>query len=358
MPSDHLLTITIIMSITFQLAAALMALWLIRVSGVMTAWILVASGLIFMAARRIMIFVFLILDRPAPSLSFEVVGLVISICMFFGIILIKPLFIRIQKQNEELVMHQRALEELNNSLESRVEAAIAENLEKDRMLMMKGREAAMGEMVRNIAHQWKQPLNSLGLTIQEFQYGWSDRNMTGEQVEKAAEQSMSLIKHMSQTIDDFSGFFNPKKHLSSFSISDRVNMAVSFVTAMCRSKGIGISVETLEDSCINGPGNEFVQVMMNLFHNAVEAFSSSEKKDKQINVRILREGEKALVLVSDNAGGIAPGMLGSLFDAYSTSKANGTGIGLYMSRMIMRNSFKGDIAARNTERGAEFRISI
>lgn len=358
MPNDNIMTVIMLTSVAFQFAAALMAMRLIRVSGVITAWMMLAFGLLFMAGRRLMILIFILMKAPVSTLSFEILGLLISILMFSGIFLIKPLFIRIIRQKEELLSSKKALEELNCSLEKRVNEAIAENLEKDRLLMMKGREAAMGEMIRNIAHQWKQPLNGLGLSIQEMQYAWLDKSMTAEQMEKSVEYSMSLIKHMSHTIDDFTNFFNPGKAIKNFSIKDSALRAKSFVNSMCIKRGISISVETDEDTVLNGPENELVQVLMNLFQNSAEALAASEKKDKFITASISRKNGKAVITVSDNAGGIATEMLGTLFDAYSTSKEHGSGIGLYMSKMIIRNTFHGEITAANNFEGAEFRIEI
>ncbi len=358
MSHDTFMTAIMVMSIGFQLAAAYLAIRLIKLSGVVAAWSLVAFGLIVMAARRGMILVFLILHTPVSSMAFEILGLIISILMFTGILLIKPLFLRIRKHQEDLINHQRELSELNARLEERVAAAVEENLEKDRLLMMKGREAAMGEMVRNIAHQWKQPLNSLGLTIQEMQYGFLDRTISEDDLEKSAEQSMAIIKHMSQTIDDFSNFFNPKKQISEFSLESRVLLAESFVHALLIKNGISIRLDTEEDATLSGPGSELVQVFMNLFQNAAEAFAETDITDKQIHVRISSMNGRPTVTVRDNAGGIKPEMIKTLFDAYSTSKKGGSGIGLYMSRMIVRKSFNGDITVANTNYGAEFRIEL
>ncbi len=345
------MTILMTLSICFQLAAAFMALKLIRISGIKAAWSLVAFALLVMAARRGMILLALVVKSPASEMAFEGLGLIISIFMFIGILLIKPLFAKINNQQQEL-------EGMNLKLEERVNTALEENLAKDRMLMMKGREAAMGEMIKNIAHQWKQPLNSLGLSIQEVKYGCMDKSISYEDIDKLSDYSMTLINHMSQTINDFSNFFNPAKSAKSFSLEKKILLAKSFVSASCMKRGITITVETIEDSTIDGPENEFVQVLMNLFQNAADALTERDSSDRSITVCISRENGKAVIKIKDNAGGIKPEMLGCLFDAYITSKSTGTGIGLYMSKMIIRQSFNGDITASNTDEGAEFRIEI
>lgn len=345
-------------SIGFQFAAAFMALRLIRVSGVIAAWSLVASALIVMGIRRSVALMHILNGASQGDVTVELLGLLISLLMAIGIYRIKPLFDQLLQSRRELLAKQTQLEDCNRSLEERVEQEVGSNLEKDSLMMRQAREAAMGEMIGNVAHQWKQPLNNLALNIQEMQYSHRDRPLTVEEMDQGAARSMELIRFMSHTIDDFRNFFSPQKLVLRFSLAGEVDRALAFVSSSYRGKGIALSKQIEEDSELNGSPNELTQVLMNILQNAADAFEEKNVDAPLVCISVTRQQGRALVAIRDNAGGIAPDMFERIFDAYVTSKKNGTGIGLYMSRTIIERSFNGAITAVNVDGGAEFRILI
>lgn len=346
------------LSISFQFLAAFMALRLIRISGVIAAWSLVASALLVMGIRRAVVLLQILDGYNQGNLTVELLGLLISLLMLIGICLIKPLFDKLARCQQNLIDNQQQLKKINHTLEERVKQEVADNLEKDRMMMRQAREAAMGEMIGNVAHQWKQPLNSLALNIQEMQYSYQIQTLTAEEMDRGTARSMELIRFMSQTVDDFKNFFSPQKSVRPFSLVSEVERALSFVSSSYRDKSLTLEKHIKEDSQLNGVSNEFVQILMNILQNAVEAFEDKKVLAPHVTVTVTREQGRALVAIRDNAGGIAPDMFERIFEAYATSKNNGSGIGLYMSRMIIEKSFGGTITAANVEGGAEFRILI
>jgi len=345
-------------SIAFQFIAAFMALRLIRVSGVIAAWSLVASALLVMGIRRAVALLHIMNGASRGDLTVELLGLLISLLMAIGIYRIKPLFDQLIQSRQELLAKQIQLEDFNRTLEERVAGEVASNIEKDRLMMRQAREAVMGEMIGNIAHQWKQPLNNLALTVQEMQYSHRDRPLTEEEMDRGTARSLELIQFMSHTIDDFKNFFSPRKQMVSFSLAGEVGRALSFVSSSYHTKGITLSKTIEEDFELSGSPNELTQVLVNLLQNAVEAFEGKKVYAPLVCVRVSRQQERPLIVVRDNAGGVEPNMFERIFDAYVTTKENGSGIGLYMSRTIIERSFKGAISAANVDGGAEFRISL
>ena len=357
---DQLNVIHIVMlfSIVFQFAAAILALRLIRLSGVVAAWSLVAGGLLIMGVRRAVAFLHIISGSSQGDMTVELLGLLISLLMLVGIYRIKPLFVQLIQSRENLLANQLQLQEINQTLAGRVECEVKANLEKDRMMMLQAREAVMGEMIGNVAHQWKQPLNNLALNIQEMQYSHRIQALTDEEMERGTARSMELIGFMSHTIDDFRNFFSPRKPIRIFSLADEVERALSFVAHSYLHRGITVTSHVEENSRLTGPPNELTQVLMNILQNASDAFQGKNIEKPKVEVFVTREQERAVVRIRDNAGGIAPDMLERIFDAYVSSKPNGSGIGLHMSRGIIERSFRGVISAMNVEGGAEFKITI
>ncbi len=251
----------------------------------------------------------------------------------------------------------RALRELNETLESRVSEEVARNLENERLMIQQARLAAMGEMIGNIAHQWRQPINALTLILSNIKDAYEYDELDKPYLDAAVGKGRQLIQNMSNTIDDFRNFFKPNKLKRNFSLRQAVEDTLNLLRHSFKNNGIALAVEESEDFEASGFQNEFSQVLLNVLSNAKDAIHERTVADGRVDIRLGRDGERVYVALKDNAGGIAEEVLPRIFDPYFSTKETGTGIGLYMSRMVMEN-MGGAITARNAENGAEFTLTL
>lgn len=259
-----------------------------------------------------------------------------------------------------LVENKRLLEELRETLERRICEGILELRKRDNMLLSQNRQAAMGEMINNIAHQWRQPLNTMGLIIQELPLAYEMGDLDKEFLSATVKESMGLIEQMSQTINDFRNFFSPDKELVSFEVNNAINAAVSLVKECLKIHNIKLDIISQGNLLIKGYPNEFSQALLNVIINAKDALVEHNIKQPHITVTSFIEKEKSVVVIADNAGGIPEQYIGRVFEPYFTTKgpAQGTGIGLYMAKTIIENNMNGRLSVSNKNGGAEFRIEV
>jgi PAS domain S-box-containing protein len=255
---------------------------------------------------------------------------------------------------------EESLKKLNEELENRVALRTAELREKDQMLLLQSRQAAMGEMIGNIAHQWRQPLNTLGLAIQQILQFYDIGELNGDYLEQSVGTSMELIRHMSKTIDDFRNYFKPDKEKAEFKVNEAIVNTVSLIEDSFKNQHIGIEVIATDDPTILGFRNEFAQALLNILNNARDALMERQPRNPRVAITICREGDRAVITISDNAGGVPEEIMGKIFDPYFTTKGpqEGTGVGLFMSKAIIEKNMGGRLAARNAGEGAEFRIEV
>jgi signal transduction histidine kinase len=263
----------------------------------------------------------------------------------------------------ESLLHKQAedaLKKLNEELEERVAQRTAELRLKDHILLSQSRQAAMGEMIGNIAHQWRQPLNVLGLTTQRILLSYDLGEFSREFLKKSVLQSMDLINHMSQTIDDFRNYFRPDKEKIAFKVHETMTNTLSLIEDSLKDDQIGIEIFATDDPVIHGYRNEFAQVLLNILKNARDALTERGTDNPRVTITICSEDSRAVVIISDNAGGIPEEIIDKIFDPYFTTKGQqaGTGVGLFMSKAIIEKNMGGRLTARNTRNGAEFRIEV
>lgn len=255
---------------------------------------------------------------------------------------------------------QANLEELNHSLEERINLAVADLRQRDQALIQQGRLAAMGEMINNIAHQWRQPLNNIGLIIQNLQFSFDAGTMTHDELKQEIGTAMDVIMHMSRTIDDFRNFFREDKQKGEFFVSKTLHHALEFVSAALSNNDVQVELEDNESIAAVGYRNEYAQVLLNILSNTREACIERCTAAPRIHIRVTGENGRSVVYIRDNCGGIADEIMPKIFDPYFTTRApdKGTGIGLYMSKVIIEQNMGGRLTASNTEDGVEFRIEV
>lgn len=275
-------------------------------------------------------------------------------------------YIAIKENITEKKKIDEQLKELNRTLEERVTQEIRKRRHQEHLLIEQSKLASMGEMLGAIVHQWRQPLNALGLLLQDipdaYEYGEIDQTYIDSIVAKGLVQ----IQYMSSTVDDFRNFFLPSKKRIPFDVIDAIGSSVSLVYPQMKSNCIEISVKHGSKQTIETLGfpNEFKQVVINLLANSRDAILEKRKipdfKDKvgYIDVQVYEEKEFVAVDISDNGIGFNDNDTSKIFESYFTTKQHGTGIGLYMSKKIIEENMDGSIIASKGEHGAVFSVKL
>ncbi|MBE0491559.1 MAG: MCP four helix bundle domain-containing protein [Sulfurospirillum sp.] len=241
------------------------------------------------------------------------------------------------------------LQNLNAKLEEKITQEVAKSRQKDEIMFRQSRLAAMGEMMGNIAHQWRQPLNAIVLIIQSFQMKKMLGKLDDDFIDAQVNEGLLLAASMSKTIDDFRNFFKPNKKQEYFSALHVTKQTIDIVAQYYEKLGIKIMLTCKEDFSILGFENEFSQVLMNLFSNAKDALSQNDNPEKLIEVTLTKDVNFGIITVVDNAGGISEEIMDRIFEPYFSTKHKsiGTGIGLHMSKEIIEKQMDGQIEAKN-----------
>ena len=252
---------------------------------------------------------------------------------------------------------KEALLQINETLEQRVAQAVEINMEQERMLIRQNRLSAMGEMIGNIAHQWRQPLNALGLVLYNIKDAFQFNTLDAAYLDQAVADGNRLVQNMSATISDFSNFFRPDKEIMVFSALEQIQDAIALVDSSFQKSNISIHIDAPRDLKLLGFPNEYSQVLLNLLSNAKEAIQArNQAPSGAVEIVLAEHDSQGSVVVRDNGGGIPADLLDRIFDPYFSTKEKGSGIGLYMSKMIIERNMNGSISARNIEGGAEFSV--
>ena len=250
--------------------------------------------------------------------------------------------------------------ELETVLHKKIEAEVSKNKQQQILMMQQSRLAQMGEMIAMIAHQWRQPLNNLSLANQLLVLKYEKGQLDDKTMEYFKNNSKKQINNMSETIDVFRDFFKSRKTGQIFYINDTVNSILDMTRAIFMTKGIKISFNDKKPYAIFGYPNDLGQVLLNIINNAKDALMLIDKKNKYINIKIEEKNDKIIICIADNAGGIKEEIKDKIFDPYFSTKdeKNGTGLGLYMSKMIVEKKFNGKIDVINSNEGTIFKIFL
>jgi len=269
---------------------------------------------------------------------------------------------------EEVDSKTEELRQLNQSLESRVQAEILKNKEKEKILFEQSKMVSMGEMIGNIAHQWRQPLSVIstgatGLIVQK-EYNL----LTDEKLMETCNLINTNAQYLSKTIDDFRDFIKGDREIVTFKLSDIIESFLHLVEGSIKSNNIEIIENLNENTTLNGYPNELVQCFINIFNNSKDAFKEKELEEKLFFISTNFKDNKAVITLKDNAQGIPKNVLPRIFEPYFTTKykSQGTGLGLHMTYKLITEGMSGTITAQNTVyqynsqeySGAEFIITL
>ncbi|NLM99390.1 MAG: HAMP domain-containing histidine kinase, partial [Campylobacteraceae bacterium] len=228
------------------------------------------------------------------------------------------------------------------------------------LLIHKSRFIALGEMVSNIAHQWRQPLSELSVLLMGLKLRYQTDSLDKNMLDKKSEEAEHLIEYMSQTIDDFRNFFAPTKQKIYFNIKKSVDRAINISKAALKHHNILVKVDIKEDVTIFGFENEYEQVLLNLINNAKDALLKKGVETPFIKIELNVTENFIFLSIEDNAGGIEVNPIEKIFEPYFSTKssAQGTGIGLYMAKLIIEKNMDGVLEVKNGKDGAIFTIGL
>lgn len=261
----------------------------------------------------------------------------------------------------ELNRIEHELLELNRTLEARVEDELTKSREKDALLLQQARYQTLGELLVNIAHHWRQPLNNIGVVVQENAWLIANGELPPASAMQAAEQAVQELKQLSRSIEGFQLLCKPADPSGQLLPSEAVQRAILMVQEGYRQSGISFELQVRAEHAIGGSLQDLVQCLLNLFSNARDAIVAQHEPGGRIMVCIDLPHENALqISVSDNGGGIPPALMHSVFDPYVTSKfrAQGVGLGLFVVRQIIEQRFQGSVSAGNHGAGAVITLEL
>jgi two-component system, NtrC family, C4-dicarboxylate transport sensor histidine kinase DctB len=262
----------------------------------------------------------------------------------------------------------KELQELNDYLEFKIKKEVANSRKKDLIMFQQAKLASLGEMLGNIAHQWRQPLGSLMMIIQSFQTKMQLGKLSFEFVEKKTNDAVLLAENMSNTLEDFQNFFSPNKDKTEFSLKKCVEHSIELSKYILENENIKLNLVVEKELNIYSYYNELSHVILNIISNSKDALKIKEG-NKVIKIVLKEYKNNARINIYDNGGGIEESIIPQIFEPYYTTKykSAGTGIGLYMSKQIVEKHMLGHIRCKNVynkinsenlEYGALFIIDI
>jgi len=274
---------------------------------------------------------------------------------------------RIIKQTQERNRHQQLLieqaeelENLNKTLDKRVQEELAKNRQKEQQLIHQSRLAQMGEMISMIAHQWRQPLTAISATTSNLLIRIMMDDIDKDEFEKDISLISKYSQHLSKTIDDFRGFFKENKIAEATTLNEIVISTLDIVKISVENANIELKTELKCDKKFKTYPSEIKQVLLNLIKNAQDAHVEKKIEGAFIEIETKCEDDKYILIVRDNAGGIPKKIIDKVFEPYFSTKLkkDGTGLGLYMSKTIIQQHCGGEIEVYNDEVGAVFKITL
>ena len=340
-----------------------------------------------------LLFLFLFYNYPPESLKFTWLFTYPIILLYFqekryakywmalviGLVLVGPQqpFIEIQFSQFQAVylsivlimvgaiitFYQNKMDEAKSLIfrqQEKLQEQVDELVSKDRLLSVQSKQAVMGEMISMIAHQWRQPLSTVTLTISDLQV----KKLLGTEIDddmmdRSLQEISDTVVYLSDTIDDFQTYFDPNKEINEVSIDELIHKVINFTSARLNGTSIVIDYTPSFPEKIQTYSNEFIQVILNIVNNAIDELIEIQKTDPKIIIFIRDSGSEFELVIEDNADGIKAEKIEQIFEPYySTKGKNGTGLGLYMSQMIMQKQFNSKIEVTSSQKGSSFSMVI
>lgn len=246
----------------------------------------------------------------------------------------------------------KELKDLNENLELKIKEEVEKNREKDKTLIQQGRFAALGEMIGNIAHQWRQPLSAISSTASAVQVQRELGIATDKDIDESYVSIMKYVQFLNQTIEDFRSFFRKDKEQIKFNIIEVLNNSITITSAVFKDYEIVLTLDIKEEQLISkGFPNELSQVFLNILNNAKDVLKDKKFEKRHVYIKAYSTNQNNVIDIFDSAGGIPAHIKDKVFDPYFTTKhkSQGTGIGLYMSKDIIEKHMNGSLTAMNSD---------
>jgi len=284
----------------------------------------------------------------------------LSIAILISIVISQKIDKVLKDYENKVLFNAKELEVLNQSLEEKVRKEIEKNREKEQLLVQKSKFIALGEMISHIAHQWRQPLSELSSILMYIRFKYSIDALDSKTMEQKSQEADKVLEFMSQTIDDFRNFFMPKKEKEEFYLYKVVDLVINIISSTLKNYNIDLQIDIDKNITLKTYLNEYEQVLLNILNNAKDVLIEKNIKNPTIKITAYEEDTYVVLYVEDNGGGVLVEPKGKIFEPYFTTKedSKGTGIGLYMSKIIVDKNMKGKLRVRNTKVGAKFGIFV
>ncbi len=262
----------------------------------------------------------------------------------------------LSEELKEILSNQTKLKSSNKTLELQLKEEIEKRREKEELLLQHTRQAAMGEMISMIAHQWRQPLTTIGLSSDNMLFDIALDNLDAQSLEENLKTIKNQVMYLSRTIDDFRTFFMPNKEKEHICVHDCLENTLGLIGKNLEQSGIDVRLFLEDTTPLFLHKNELVQVFLNILQNAKDVLMQKKRTAPTITIKSFEDAQSVTVVIADNGGGIEKEHLYKIFEPYFTTKQNlnGTGLGLYMSKTIIEERCCGSIKAQNSSDGAEF----
>jgi signal transduction histidine kinase len=264
--------------------------------------------------------------------------------------------------SKELYEANKAIKQHNKDLEEKVRSEVEKNRRKEIQLFEQAKMASMGEMIANIAHQWRQPLNAVSITSSAMLLKQECGILTDKEIEDSAEAIINHVDYLSKTIDTFRDFLKEKKELATIVLQERLELILNILRTALNDNHVTLNsnINQFEPITLKLVIGEIDQVIINIINNAIDIFKEKKILEPNIWFNLEKDKEHLLITIEDNGGGIPKNIISHIFEPYFTTKhkSQGTGLGLYMGYKIVTESLKGKLYVQNTTNGAKFFIEI
>lgn len=263
-----------------------------------------------------------------------------------------------EKIETKLKLANAELMKMKDNLEEKVNKQVQELRSKDKFILRSSRLLALGELLTNIAHRWRQPLAAIGAIIQDLEDAWNYDELDAKYLQNSIEKAMQQLDFLSHTINEFSEFFHKDTYIEKFNCKEITENAINIIYDRLNHRNIELKKD-LEDVTIEGYKKEYSQIILNILNNAIFIIQTNKIRSGMINISLKEVNGHSELIICDNGGGIPKENMPKIFDPYFTTKQNdkGTGIGLYISQKMIEN-MGGRIEVSNKENGACFKIII